>query len=87
MQFAVKLFKTTVSEEQNKNVLISPLSVMTALAMTANGADGETKDMDTLLSSKTPKLQISNSIWIRDLDDLIVEESFSQTNANYYVSY
>ncbi|MDE6425388.1 MAG: leucine-rich repeat protein [Ruminococcus sp.] len=38
--FAVKLLKETVTEPEN--VLISPYSVMQALAMTTNGADGKT---------------------------------------------
>ena len=46
--FAVKLFKKTVTEGENS--LISPLSVMLALAMTANGADNATKtQMEALL--------------------------------------
>lgn len=53
--FAAKLIKNTKSE--NGNVVVSPLSVLCALAMTANGADGETlsqmeevfgMDMETL---------------------------------------
>lgn len=43
MDFAVKLFKENVSESDG-NVMISPLSVMLALSMTANGAVGETKE-------------------------------------------
>ena len=43
VDFAVNLFKKTVSVDKNKNVLISPLSATLALAMTFNGADGETK--------------------------------------------
>lgn len=39
--FAVRLFKA--SEKKNENTLISPLSVLSALSMTANGAKGETK--------------------------------------------
>ena len=35
--FAIRLFKA--SEESGKNTLISPLSVLSALAMTANGAE------------------------------------------------
>lgn len=51
MSFAVKLFQSSVQEDANKNVLISPLSVMPALAMTANGADGETKtEMESVLA-------------------------------------
>ena len=38
--FSIELFKETVTDK--KNSLISPLSVMLALAMTANGADNET---------------------------------------------
>ena len=38
--FSINLFKETADD--SKNSLISPLSVMLALAMTANGADNET---------------------------------------------
>ena len=38
--FAVRLFKA--SEQRDKNTLISPLSVVSALAMTANGAENST---------------------------------------------
>ena len=42
--FGVKLLQETVSAEQdkNKNLLLSPLSAVFALAMTENGAEGET---------------------------------------------
>ena len=46
--FSIQLFKQSVSDKEN--TLISPLSVMLALAMTANGADGETfTQMEKLL--------------------------------------
>ena len=46
--FAIKLFQQT--RDGNKNSLISPLSVMLALSMTANGAKGETlAQMEALL--------------------------------------
>lgn len=38
--FALRLFRA--AHEKGENALISPLSVLCALAMTANGADGET---------------------------------------------
>jgi len=38
--FGVRLLQQTVTE---KNTLVSPVSVLTALAMTANGAEGETR--------------------------------------------
>ncbi len=39
-EFAKKLYMKSASSD--RNTLVSPLSVMTALSMTANGADGET---------------------------------------------
>ena len=51
--FAAKLFNT--SDDKDSNSLISPLSVMLALAMTANGADGETKaEMEKVLGADIP---------------------------------
>jgi serpin B len=42
--FGFELFKKiTVSESSTKNIMISPLSISLALAMTYNGADGTTK--------------------------------------------
>lgn len=38
--FAVRLFRQTMAE--GENILVSPISVLSALAMTANGAKGET---------------------------------------------
>ena len=50
MRLSVDLFKASVLESQNENVLVSPLSVQLALAMIANGAAGETRDeMEALL--------------------------------------
>ena len=51
--FAIKLFQQT--RDDNKNSLISPLSVMLALSMTANGANGETlAQMEALLGGDIP---------------------------------
>jgi serine protease inhibitor len=41
--FGLDLFTRLVEAEESKNVVISPLSVSLALAMTYNGAEGETK--------------------------------------------
>lgn len=55
MRLAVELFQSSVLESKDENVLISPLSIQLALAMTANGAEGETRaEMETLLASEIP---------------------------------
>ena len=100
--FGVRLFQTSM--EEGKNTLISPLSVLYALAMTTNGAEGETlaqmeqvlgMDVDNLNSymlayldllpeSKDYKMSLANSIWFKDDPNFLVEQSFLQTNADYY---
>ena len=53
MRLAVELFQSSVLESKDKNVLISPLSIQLALAMTANGADGKTlAEMEALLGGE-----------------------------------
>lgn len=55
--FAVRLFRA--SHESGKNTLISPLSVLCALAMTANGADGETlSQMENVLGMSADELSL-----------------------------
>ena len=100
--FGVRLFRHSM--EEGKNTLISPLSVLYALSMTANGAGGETRaqmervlgmDIENLNSymlaylallpeAKDYKLSLANSIWFKDDPDFVVEQSFLQTNADYY---
>ena len=53
MRLAVDLFQSSVLESKDENVLISPLSIQLALAMTANGADVNTKaEMEALLGGE-----------------------------------
>ena len=100
--FGVRLFKTSM--EEGENTLVSPLSVLYALAMTANGADGETLAqmeqvlgmgvdnlnsymlayLDLLPETKDYKMSLANSIWFNDDPNFAVEQSFLQTNADYY---
>jgi serine protease inhibitor len=100
--FGVTLFKS--SAESGGNTLVSPLSVLCALAMTANGAGGDTRAqmeqvfglpveelnnylgsyVRSLPSGDKYKLSLADSIWLRDADYLSVEQSFLQTNADYY---
>ena len=43
--FVVDIFKTIVNDEENeKNVILSPLSIKSAFLMAANGANGETRN-------------------------------------------
>ncbi len=42
-RFAFKLYEQALKERNSKNVFISPASVLLALAMTYNGAEGETR--------------------------------------------
>lgn len=94
--FAIRLFRE--SAKAGENTLVSPLSVLYALSMTANGADGNTlAQMEAVLgesvgvlnnflgSYKTgEELHLANGIWYKDDPGLTVEESFLQTNADYY---
>lgn len=96
--FALQLLRQSQKEE--KNTLVSPLSVLAALGMTANGADGETfsqmadalginpEDLNAYIYScmdkQTDQLKLANAIWLKDDTSLTVEESFLNTNADYY---
>jgi len=42
--FSLKLLKELQAEDEGKDIIISPLSVSTALAMAINGANGSTRD-------------------------------------------
>lgn len=96
--FAVRLFQHSLSQEGN--TLVSPLSVLSALGMTANGAKEQTLaqmeqvlGMDTeelntflysILDGQSDTLKLANSIWFTDDHGFAVSEDFLETNANYY---
>ena len=97
-EFAVQLLQN--SHADGKNTMLSPYSVLTALAMTANGADGETLEqmeqvfglpieelnacLYTCRKNEGVELVSANSIWIRNMKNFSPEEGFLQTNADYY---
>ncbi len=104
MEFSVELLAILQDESQD-NILISPYSILTALAMTANGAQGETleqmeaifgTDIDSLNqffyayrsgylpSDEGYKVNVANSIWLKDDDSLLVQEEFLEMNKTYY---
>ncbi|MDE7287152.1 MAG: serpin family protein [Lachnospiraceae bacterium] len=104
--FSVKLFKSSFSDTEN--TLISPLTVLYALAMTANGAEGESlaqmeeaiglsrEEMNEYLyayrnqmqeemeKNNNCTLEFANSIWLKEDENLSVEQDFLQINADYY---
>ena len=93
--FGLALMKQSAGE---KNVLISPASILSALGMTANGAKGETlaqmeavfglsaEELNAALSAALPAddgvLSRANAIWFNDREGLHIEESFLQANAD-----
>ncbi len=86
----------------NKNIMISPVSILSAMGMTENGAVGNTlSEMEQVFKmdlsihnkyfknyneNKSKELSIANSIWIKDDPNLIVEEDFIARNKEYYNS-
>ena len=76
--FGVRLFQTTM--EDGKNTLISPLSVLYALAMTANGADSETlAQMEQVLGMDAENL---NSFMLAYMDLLPKDKACKMSLAN-----
>jgi len=66
IDFAIRLFKA--SNEGGENTLISPLSVLCALAMTANGAEKETlSQMESVLGMTTDELNLYLYSYIMNL--------------------
>lgn len=95
--FAFKMLKEAINDETN--ALISPVSLITALSMTANGAKGETlkqiesvlgADIDTFNRDFSKEkldgsgVKTANSIWIKDMPALEVNQSFIDTNKKIY---
>ena len=91
--FGFRLFKEALNEETN--ALISPASVITALTMAANGAQGETlKEIENLLGMDLKTLnsafaknkvigegvKSANSVWIRKNVGLNVNRNFIDLN-------
>ena len=76
--FAIRLFKESMAD--GENTLISPLSVLVALSMTANGADNETlSQMESVLGMPIDQLNTWISTYIANLPE---EEKYKLSLAN-----
>lgn len=81
MDLGVKLMKNCFDPTQSgkENFLISPLSISTALSMTANGADGKTRDeMEKLLGNGLTIDQINEYLayYMKELPDEPTEKVY-----------
>lgn len=74
-KFTIDMFKKTYAEnEEKKNALISPYSIMQALAMTANGANGNTlKEMENVLG---------DGMEISELNKYLLKQRSDSINTN-----
>jgi serpin B len=70
-KFGLKLFREIVSQEGDKNIFVSPLSVAMALGMTYNGANGATREaMQNTLELQGMSLEDVNKSY-RSVIDLL----------------
>ncbi len=85
--FAIEIFKR--NQNNSKNMLISPLSILCALAMSSNGAQGDTlKEFETLfgLSAKNMNtfLKCFNDYCVKQNNSLKLANSIWLTNDNAF---
>ena len=82
LKFCAELFKACVKERENESVFISPLSVQLILAMTGNGANGETKaQIEKLLSSTIPLDELNRYLYSY-VNSLASEKDYKTNIAN-----
>lgn len=78
--FAVSLFQNSLTD--GENTLVSPLSVLSALAMVANGAEGETlSQMEAVLGATPEQL---NSWFLSYMSRLGEEDALHLANAIWF---
>ena len=91
LDFSLRLLQQCYAAE---STLLSPLSVYTALSMTAEGARGETgQQMRAVLGIPaegwfwdlySEELKLANAIWLSEDEGFTVNPDFLQTNADCY---
>jgi len=80
--FSVELFQNVFSQNVNSNSLVSPLSVLFALGMTANGAGGETlEQMERVLAGGISIERLNNNLFSYR-EELISEHNSILETAN-----
>ncbi len=86
--FGLDIFREVRSESEKENIMISPLSISLALAMTYNGADGETKkEMEETLrvaGLTADEINTSYNMLIKALQSLDSNVIFEIANAIFY---
>lgn len=99
-ELSLRLLESECAQYPGKNVILSPLSIEMALAMAANGADGEAEeavktllgmeisDMNALLSAYLKKedgtLSIANSMWFNQNLSGMVGKAFKRVLEENY---
>ncbi len=103
MEFSVRMFQEELTKAK-ENTLLSPVSALYALSMTANGARNHTlaqmeevfgmpvgelneylsSYLQALPSGEKSKLHLADSLWLKDSEELQINEEFLQTVAGYY---
>lgn len=68
---AFKMLQETINNNENKNTIISPISMNTILSLTQNGAAGETKE------------EMKNALELGKEEDNTINESYKNIIANY----
>ena len=80
--FALRLFRA--ANESEKNTLISPLSVLSALAMTANGAEGETlEQMERTLGLRR---ELLNAYFLAYMKALSGDDALKLANSIWFTA-
>ena len=86
--FSFDVFSRINTNEPNKNLFISPLSISTALSMTANGAVGETKNgiKQTLHQDNLSDQEINEAYktLVEFVTELDPEVTMNLANSNWY---
>ena len=96
-EFAIKMLKEAI--KQQTNAVISPVSLITALSMTANGAKNQTLfEIEKVLGDELNNLnrnyskhsidgngiKTANSIWIKNSPELKIKQRFIEINKKHY---